>query len=349
MMATQIRRTSGRRTALIPLVLAAAMMFSIAQPATAGSSGADDEYGILHNSSRGEVIVTGKQYASLNQGTAIRVFGNERYPWTWILRINLVIHDNFGLGVVHLSKDFPILNPDGSSNVESITYEGGEYENQFSNYTALPLHATGGSTGDDFFLGGSGDDVLDGGGFDDKLVGGDGDDTLIGGGGHDTMLGDAGDDDLDGGAGDDHLDGGDDNDVLDGGSGDDDLRGRDGTDSLFPGTGDDLSYGGSGADTIEEFAVGPDSYNYGPDVNLLCGQEGSDILKGSPVVGTVNHLDGEPGTAGSGVSDGSVDVLHGYGINDTYDFDPLDTFIFYNDNLVLVGDPDYPSSTPTSC
>ncbi|MDJ0768168.1 MAG: hypothetical protein QNJ12_05210 [Ilumatobacter sp.] len=296
---------------------------------------------IVYDADRREIVVHGDGNAT-TKGSAIRVFGNEEYPWTSILRINLVILEDGD--TTHIGEDFPMFDPNGTSLVDSLRYEGDSGIDQFSNYTDLRLTANG-RQGDDFFLGGGAADDLSGGDGDDTIYGGGGPDVILGGYDDDLLRGDDGDDVVDGSYGDDEVDGGADDDVLDGGSGDDVLRGRGGDDEMFPGPGSDRSFAGSGDDLIEEESP------QGPDLNLLCGHDGADVLIASDGGGTINEIDTELSVGQGGGNDGIGDIVdvsdYSFEGFHVFDYDPNNTFIHVNGTLLLGGD--LPPNSSVDC
>ena len=171
--------------------------------------------------------------------------------------------------------------------VSQIVFSGNGGNDTFTNLTALPVRADGGS----------GDDVLRGGSASDKLIGGAGNDQLFGEGGNDTLNGSAGNDMIDAGVGDDSVRGGrgDDrlmgrsgsdvinggvgNDMLKGGAGNDTIRGEDGSDDLRGGAGSDWLGGFAGRDMLTG-GIGDDTLEGGDGSDMLDGQEGSDRLMG---------------------------------------------------------------------
>ena len=96
---------------------------------------------------------------------------------------NLIVTLNSGSG--RLSRTI------NSATVSWIMFSGGAGNDSFTNLTAKPVRADGGS----------GDDVLRGGSANDNLLGGDGKDRLFGNVGNDILDGGRGTDKLVGGAG----------------------------------------------------------------------------------------------------------------------------------------------------
>lgn len=125
------------------------------------------------------------------------------------------------------------------SDVDKIVFNGGDGDDQFTNYTGIPCKADGGN----------GNDILTGGSGDDFLIGGYGQDRLYGQGGNDTVWGSGGSD---------YLYGGDGNDVIKGHGGNDVLVGGNGKDTLYGGSGNDWLYGEHGQDTIVAIGGGYD-------------------------------------------------------------------------------------------
>tara|TARA_R110002072_G_scaffold173600_2_gene328368 strand:+ start:158142 stop:160550 length:2409 start_codon:yes stop_codon:yes gene_type:complete len=189
-------------------------------------------------------------------------------------------------------------------------------------------------------IGGFGDDVLIGGAASDLLNGGAGDDTVTGNEGNDTITGGSGRDSLDGGAGDDTVSGqGSSGDVLTGGSGNDRIDGGAGIDTVFE-TADTnftltaTSLAGLGSDTLvsveRAILVGGSSNNtidasmftgVGIEGVLLLGDDGDDVLIGSPHIDQLNGSAGNDTLLGGDSRDtlrggSGADVLNGGGGND---------------------------------
>lgn len=125
--------------------------------------------------------------------------------------------------------------------VTEIVFNGGDGDDDFSNFTSIKTTANGGD----------GDDILRGGSGPDFLVGGYGQDTLYGNGGNDVLWGSGGSDTMYGGDGDDVMFGHGGNDVMYGGNGRDTMNGGSGNDQLFGEAGQDLLVSiGGGVDTL---------------------------------------------------------------------------------------------------
>ena len=118
-----------------------------------------------------------------------------------------------------------------SAAVSRIVFTGAAGNDSFTNLTAIPVRADGGS----------GNDVLRGGSAADEMIGGGGNDHLFGKEGNDTINAGAGNDMVDAGAG---------SDFVGGGLGDDSLMAGLGNDSLNAGEGDDFMDGGLGTDHL---------------------------------------------------------------------------------------------------
>lgn len=203
----------------------------------------------------------------------------------------------------------------------------------------------GGSGADAF--GEQGDDQLTGSGSFDRMFGGLGSDLLLGLGGNDILFGDAGDDRLEGGNDFDDLNGGDGSDHLLGGANDDKLKGGDGDDLLQGGTGEDFLNGNAGADVMQggdggdvyfvdsagdqvieqaldtgtDFVNALISYVLADNVELLFLFDGTSPLNGTGNA-SLNGIYGNDGAntldGGAAGSDGVVDLLQGFGGNDTF-------------------------------
>lgn len=202
--------------------------------------------------------------------------------------------------------------------VSSVTFQGGDGNDSFTNATNIPTSAYGG-LGNDTLAAGSarselsgdgGDDVLVGGGDGDVLLGGIGDDFVLAGPGNDYVYSDMGDDTVYGEAGHDTLYGGVGNDQLFGDAGNDFVYGNNGglgaagytdNDSLYGGAGADILRGESGRDLLSGDAdhdqldggTENDSLYGGTGNDSLNGQAGNDLLSGEQghdsVVGGAGH------------------------------------------------------------
>lgn len=286
---------------------------------------------IVYDNEFREIHIYAKE-DQLTQGTAILIESDSYTNTSPVIRINLVTDDPGTDGKLAISLDVPLYSEvyglqnsfDSMLMVTEIWYHGGSERDEFSNYTDVPLHASG-SYGDDFFLGGGGPDQLYGGSGNDEIRGGGGDDELYGYDGNDVLSGNDG------------------HDIIHGYYGDDILYGNNGNDELFPGGGSDNSYGGNGDDFIEEFSP------QGPDTNLICGNDGADILMGAWGGGTISMIDGE-NSAGEGANDGDPDILYGYDA-DTFEFDIETTQIFIGLDQVQIfpGEYGFPYSDFISC
>jgi Ca2+-binding RTX toxin-like protein len=185
----------------------------------------------------------------------------------------------------------------GAGDDDLAVYEGAPF--------TVPMEVDGGP-GDDRLWGASGADALSGGPGDDRLSGGGGADRLLGGDGNDLLTGRTGDDLLDGGAGDDSLEDG-----FAGPLGAADLDA--GADTYIGGPGDDrFSYFGRGApvsvtlDGVADDGEAGEHDDVHPDIEVVGGGSGDDVLVGSA---GADHLWG---------SDGN-DVLLGGGGDDRLD------------------------------
>lgn len=94
------------------------------------------------------------------------------------------------------------------------------------------------------------------------------DDDIDGRGGNDTLFGLGGNDDLEGGAGNDKLYGGAGNDDLEGGAGNDSLDGGAGRNDLEGGLGNDTFIFKQGKTDIEDFGLGVDVVQIGPNLGV---------------------------------------------------------------------------------
>lgn len=148
-----------------------------------------------------------------------------------------VVESGDSVSVMQGSEQLAAFDVDA---VMSITFLGGDGDDNFANNTSLPSEIHGGA-GDDTLQGGSADDTIHGDEGDDRVLGGEGDDVLFGG------------------TGDDILRGGDGDDALYGESGVDELFGEDGADYLDGGDDQDTLTGGAGADQMLEDPPGTSS------------------------------------------------------------------------------------------
>ena len=160
-----------------------------------------------------------------------------------------------------------------------------------------------GGAGADILIGGSAADFLNGGSDDDTIFGNAGDDTINGGSGRDSLNGGVGDDQISGqGSSGDVLTGGPGNDRLDGGAGIDTIAEFADTDFTLTAT----SLTGIGTDQLisieRAILVGGASNNRidasqftGPGIEgvLILGEDGDDLLIGSPHVDQMNGSGGD--------------------------------------------------------
>jgi Ca2+-binding RTX toxin-like protein len=212
--------------------------------------------------------------------------------------------------------------------IDSVVVRAGDGDDTINVTVPVPAHVFGDDGGDRITSGlssaaltvdgGAGDDFIDMGSDAAAftLRGGDGDDTLDGGG-----LGDG----LDGGPGDDRLDGGAGDDVLEGGPGDDFLA------QAYDFDAEVLS-GGEGRDEVSYHAIRPRSEsvtvtndgvaddgaagegdNIAPDVEVLTGGHGDDIVAGGE---GADELRGGVLGADTLMGGGGVDVFAGGGGSD---------------------------------
>ena len=161
---------------------------------------------------------------------------------------NIIVSVNSGLN--RLSRTM------SSAAVSRIVFTGGAGNDSFTNLTAIPVRANGGS-GNDLLRGGFAADELIGGGGNDQLFGGTGNDKINGGEGNDAAWGGIGNDQISGGVG---------NDKVYGDAGTDSLSGGDGNDQLSGGAGNDALEGEKGNDWFDG-GVGKDNINGGEDLD----------------------------------------------------------------------------------
>lgn len=207
------------------------------------------------------------------------------------------------------------------SAVRSITFRGGDGDDEFTNKVSLPSSIFG-QGGDDALTGGPTMDLLQGGEGDDQLRGGAGVDRLVGGAGIDELFGDDGDDRLEGEEGEDLLHGGRGADFLQGGFGVDQLFGDEDDDNLFGGEDRDYLYGGLGNDILRG----------GDTRDVLRGNEGNDQLFGD---GGSDSLRGDEGNdtligdVGNDQLSGGLgdDILDGGSGDDTLNGDENDDLL----------------------
>ena len=232
----------------------------------------------------------------------------------------------------------------GSDNADSISVTS--LDNSFTG--AIVINGNSGNDSIDVsavslattLTGGLGDDLLIGGAAPDFLNGGSGDDTAAGNAGNDTITGGSGRDSLNGGAGDDTVSGqGSSGDVLTGGSGNDRVDGGAGVDTIFE-TADTnftltaTSLSGLGSDTLvsveRAILVGGAGNNLidasmftgvGIEGVLLLGDDGDDVLIGSPHIDQLNGSAGDDTLLGGNSRDtlrggSGADVLNGGSGND---------------------------------
>ena len=191
----------------------------------------------------------------------------------------------------------------------------------------------------DYIYGGSGNDTLDGGVFgsdvgsgNDVIQGGDGNDIVDGDDGNDslygnssaagggvasevnTLYGDAGNDYLYGADGNDNLYGGDDNDFLRGNGGNDNINGGNGVDrasyyyaqgSVIANLTTGAASGGDGTDTLTEIEYLDGSNAFG---DTLTGDSGVNILRGFGGNDTINARQGADRVEGGNGDDLIIDT-----------------------------------------
>ena len=168
-------------------------------------------------------------------------------------------------------------------------------------------------------VGGDGGDDLAGAGNDDVILGGDGGDRLSGLSGRDTLSGQAGNDLLDGGAG---------ADWLTGGAGDDTYLVDDAGDYVWEANqaGDDsvvasVSYALADLTSIETLRT---SDQNGTGAINLTGNRFNNAIYGNQ---GANIIDGGVDTDPSAFVSGGIDILIGFGGNDTYFVDDAMDFV----------------------
>ena len=209
--------------------------------------------------------------------------------------------------------------------------------------------------GNDTINGLDGGDVIDGGDGDNTVDAGAGNDEVTTGAGSDTVTAGAGDDDVFAGDGDDSVDGGTENDSLLGGSGNDTLLGGDGNDTIgnYTVDGDDSIEGGAGNDVIQDYygqntvlggagndtiiASGPlidggdgddnivtyRDFSGGVSAVSVTGGDGNDTIttssygNGSALGVTLDGGTGNDSISGTGMTEGTPEVLIGGDGNDT--------------------------------
>jgi Ca2+-binding RTX toxin-like protein len=174
------------------------------------------------------------------------------------------------------------LNSDGSSPIESFTFQDG------SRYTLNDLligtQTLTGTKKADTLIGDRSDDTIYAGKGGDSVYGRTGNDILHGEKGHDRLYGEGGNDALFGGKGKDLLDGGAGDDLLDGGKGHNTLIGGKGNDTILLGKGQDtiLFNLGDGWDTLISTAKDPEDseLHLGPGItqqNLWFSRTGDNL------------------------------------------------------------------------
>ncbi|MEP6017263.1 MAG: Hint domain-containing protein [Paracoccaceae bacterium] len=203
---------------------------------------------------------------------------------------------------------------------------------------------TGGTSGDDVYIGGAGVDNIGLGDGDDTIFGGDGDDGIGGNAGNDEIYGGAGNDGIGGDDGNDTIFGGDGNDGLGGGAGNDEIHGDAGDDGIGGDAGDDTIYGGLGADTLDG-GDGSDRFiiedGFGNDV-IIGGNSASDndVLDLTALTGpvTVTYITEEDGTITDGSDTLSFDDVESIFLSDQSDsVDATDVFDdFFGDREGIV-------------
>ncbi len=144
------------------------------------------------------------------------------------------------------------LNSDGTSPIESFTFEDGSSHSLTD--LLITTQTITGTKKADTLIGDRSDDTIYAGKSGDAVYGRTGNDTLYGEKGNDRLYGEGGNDSLYGGKGKDLLDGGAGDDLLDGGEGKNTLIGGKGNDTLILGKdseNDILFNSGDGWDTLK--------------------------------------------------------------------------------------------------
>jgi Ca2+-binding RTX toxin-like protein len=301
-------------------VLAAALAFVAALPASATAATCDGRKATIVGTAGNDVIV-GKKASDVIYGGG----GDDRISGG--PNGNDRICGGAGEDRIHGGRGFDSLHGDGGDDwlfgdSGSDRAEGGDGND-----------ALNGAEGSDRLLGGPGDDEIRGVKGPDLMIGGAGGDVLIGDKGSDEATGAGGQDWLYGDKGNDRLDGGPGEDRVDGGAGDDPtLEGGSGTDTVLAGTGIDDADGGegdgdivrgdSGIDDLDGGGGAQDIVSYasatrgGVVVSLSAGKakgDGHDTLQGfEDVVGSPQG-DEIVGDSGGNRLDGGVgdDALDG--------------------------------------
>ena len=191
-----------------------------------------------------------------------------------------------------------------ASDVEKVSFIGGNGDDTLTNATSIPSS----------IFGGDGDDLLTGGRNDDNIVGGGGADSILGGGGDDRLVGGSGDDVISGGAGDDRIFGSADQNRLFGNNGDDVIFGGDQADRIFGGTGIDQIYGLDGDDFLNAGDGGVAGTAGIAQADLILGLGGNDTIIGGDGLNVLWGGDGDDIITGG---ESAENRLHGQAGNDT--------------------------------
>jgi Ca2+-binding RTX toxin-like protein len=212
--------------------------------------------------------------------------------------------------------------------VAKLTVQVAGNNDTVSNFSSIPMSASGGD-GNDILKGGSGQDLLFGQSGNDQLFGNDGNDQVIGGSGNDIMRGGNDNDSLSDSEGANFFFGDEGNDSLTDGGGASSLRGGSGDDQIWGGGGNDTMFGEAGADFISG-GDGDDAIRGGVGTDSLRGDFGNDILYGltndqaTTAFDDANTLRGGDGNDilyGAGGTDSihgdsGLDLIDGGGSND---------------------------------
>lgn len=153
-------------------------------------------------------------------------------------------------------------------------------------YTGVEHVVLGGTSGNDYLIGGKGDDTLWGDGGDDRLEGGDGNDFIFGGDGNDIITDLFGVDEIRSGAGDDVVSAGRGLKLIITDTGRDFIIGGVDDDEVLAGQDDDFIDGGDGSDFIIG-GEGNDWIESGTENGLLLGDNG-DLVQGLPIKRSVD-------------------------------------------------------------
>jgi Ca2+-binding RTX toxin-like protein len=295
----------GRRLALLPLLVTAALAWPAVSTAATGQI--DDNGVMVYTADAGE------------SNAVTFSFGTDQFDNPAFLVVDAP--------AVQITP-IPPCQPGAAQNEMSCPQDGGGIQPPVTSFSAnlgdgddtvtllanLPTSIGAGGGADtmkggpanDFLRGGQGKDSIDGGVGDDQLIGDDvinpadptsafgDDDTLNGGPGNDSMDGQAGSDTVRGGDGNDTLSGSGGNDVFPaeaGSDGADVLNGGDGVDTAtYSARTDPLQL--SLDDQANDGLQGSASDNVHTDVENLVGGSAGDIISGS---GQPNTLDGGGG------------------------------------------------------